>query len=520
VVTDVPRESAEELYENAPCGYITTRPDGTIVRVNDTLLRWTGLTREQLLSGKRLRDLLTAPGRIYYETHVAPMLRIQGLVKEIAVDLRLQDGSTMPVLLNAVQQRDAAGQPVSIRAMVVDVTERRRYERELQLARDRAEQLATVVNASGDAIMVTKPDGTIQTWNRGAERLFGWAAEEVIGRRARDLLVPMDRMHEHEDILAQIRSGREVRIETVRLTRDGTPIDVSITLTPHVEALGEVVSLSSIVRDVSERRRIEAELRRAEQIQVVGTLAGGVAHELNNQMATVLGFGEMVRRALGPGHPQLPDVMDMLAAGQRAARISQQLLAFGRRQFFTPQELDLHRVVTDLAPVLSLLLGSDKQLLIEANGATRRLLADQIQIEQMLINLAANARDAMASGGRLTITVADADLGDAEARAHPADGVVPGAYVRLSATDTGSGMDAATLRRIFEPFFTTKEVGQGTGLGLSAIHGMVKQHNGQIWVSSEPGAGTTITAYFPAIEAAADGVADKALAPRAPQKHL
>ena len=502
---DAPEESAEELYESAPCGYVTARPDGTIVRVNRTLLQWTGHERDALLSGQRLQELLSVPGRIFYETHVAPLLRMQGMVKEVALDLLRRDGGVMPVMLNAVQLPDAAGRPASVRVTLVDMTDRRRYERELLLSARRAEELAAVVSASGDAIMRMTPDGTVQSWNRGAERLFGWTADEAIGRRVRDLLVPADRLAEHDKALAELRAGRDVRLETVRLDRGGRRLDVSAIVTPHVEAPGEVAAMSAIIRDVSERRRVESELRRAEQLQLVGTLAGGVAHEINNQMTAVLGFGEFVRRGLGPDDPMAADVRQMLHAAGRAARISQQLLAFSRRQLIDPRSLDLPEVVTGLTPVLSPLLGTGRELVIAPERPARRIYADATQMEQIMINLVANARDAMSEGGRLTIAMEDATLGDADVRDHPADDVVPGAYVLLSVSDTGCGMDAVTLSHIFEPFFTTKPVGQGTGLGLSMVHGIVRQHGGQIWATSEPGAGTTMRVYLPATEAAGTG---------------
>jgi nitrogen-specific signal transduction histidine kinase/CheY-like chemotaxis protein len=269
-----------------------------------------------------------------------------------------------------------------------------------------------------------------------------------------------------------------------------------------VEAPGELTALSAIIRDVSELRRVEAELRRAEQLQVVGTLAGGVAHEINNQMMVVLGFGEFVRRGLGPDHPEADDIRGMLDAATRAARISQQLLAFSRRQLIDPRVLDLHDVVAGLAPVLASLLGADKTLVIGPGRAEHGVRADAIQMEQILISLAANARDAMGEGGRLTLSIEDVTLSQADAAAHPADDVVPGPYVLLSVTDTGIGMDAETVSHMFEPFFTTKPVGQGTGLGLSMVHGIVKQHGGQVWVESTPGAGTTLRVYLPATEAA------------------
>ena len=493
-------ETADELYENAPCGYLTTRPDGTIVRVNDTLLGLTGYSREALTGGRRIQDLLTVPGRMFFESHFSPLLHMQGIVKEVAFDLVCENGTHLSVLANSVMVQDSDGRPSSIRTTLVDITDRRRYERELLLARRRAEQLADVVNASGDAIVLYAPDGTIQTWNRGAERLFGWTAEEVIGRNPRTFLVPADRLDDFDRFHDELRAGREVRIETVRLNRAGRPLDVAITATPHEEMTGEIVAISSIMRDVSERRRAEQSHRRSERLQAVGTLAGGVAHEVNNQMTAVLGLAEFVLRALGPGHPQAADVEDMARAAVRAARMSKQLLAFSRQQLLDPRLLDLQQLVTELTPPLRSTLGDDKELVIAPSEARARVRADPRHLEQVLFHLVTNARDAMGVGGRITIGVEDAVLGEADISAHPEDDVAPGAYVLMSVRDTGCGMDDATLARVFEPFFTTKPVGEGTGLGLSMVHGIVKQHGGQIWLDSVPGKGTAVRIFLPATE--------------------
>jgi CheY-like chemotaxis protein len=225
-----------------------------------------------------------------------------------------------------------------------------------------------------------------------------------------------------------------------------------------------------------------------------------VAHEINNQMTVVLGLGEFVRQDLGPDHPCVPDLDGIIAAGERAAHVTRQLLAFGRRQLISPQHLAVQQLAEELAPVLSRLVGEDKALVLEAEGASAAVRADPAQIEQILINLVANARDAMASGGRVTIATRDATLTPADAREHPADDVLPGRYVLIAVSDTGRGMDASTLAQIFEPFYTTKPLGEGTGLGLSTVHGIVKQHGGQVWVSSEVGVGTTVRVYLPAAD--------------------
>jgi two-component system, cell cycle sensor histidine kinase and response regulator CckA len=494
----LPPESAEELYEHAPCGYVTTRADGSIVRVNRTLLDWTGYARGELLSGRRFQDLLTVPGRIFYETHVAPLLRMQGSVNEVTFDLMLPGGSLLPVLVNLILL-DTPGQPASIRIALVDVTHRRRYERELLLARQNAEQLAAVVSATSDAVMLLTGDGVIQSWNRGAERMFGYLAHEAIGCTPRELLVPSDRVEEFDRALQELRGGREVRLETVRQRRDGRRIDVSLTLTPHEEAFGELASISAIIRDMSESRRAEAELRRAERLRTVGTLAGGVAHEVNNQMTVVLGLGEFVRRDLGDDHPVAADIERIVEAATRTSRVSYQLLAFSQQQLLVPEVLDVHRVAHDLAPALERLLGPGRELVVDPHQALGRVRTDRTQLEHILADLVTNSRDAMAEGGRVTITTADVVLDPVRARERAGEEVEPGPYVLLELTDTGSGMDEATAARIFEPFFTTKAVGEGTGLGLSMIHGIVRQQGGRILVSTAPGKGTTVGIYLPAV---------------------
>src|SRR4051794_30792643 len=246
----VPEESADELYEHAPCGYLSLLPDGSIVRVNQTFLRWTGYSREAL-TGKRLQDLLPVPAKVFYETHYRPLLRMQGFVREIALDLVCANNSMLPVFINAVEQRDAAGHPLVVRTTVYDATERRTYERELLAARRRAEQLAAVVEASADAIVLLSPDGIVQTWNAGAERLFGYTSAEACGRPISALIHAPGHEQEYDAARAEVRSGREAHLETVLAARTGRLINASLSLAPHVEPPGELVGISTIIRDIT-----------------------------------------------------------------------------------------------------------------------------------------------------------------------------------------------------------------------------------------------------------------------------
>jgi PAS domain S-box-containing protein len=495
----IPEESAQELYEDAPCGYLSLLPDGTILRGNRTFLKWTGYTREELISGTRLQDLLTVPAKVFYETHYAPLLRMQGFIREMALDLVCANQQILPVLVNATEHRDAAGVPVVVRTAIYDATERRRYERELLAARRRMEQLAAVVQASGDAIILTSPEGLVLAWNPGAERLFGHTADAARGRSVRDLILPPGREHDYTRAVDQVRTRGEIHVETVLADKNGRLVDVSLSLTPHIEAPGELVAISSIIRDITEHRQVERQMRQAEKLQSVGTLAGGVAHEVNNQMTVVLGFGHFVLQALGPEHPQAADVGNMVAAANRAARISQQLLAFSRQQLITPQEFVLAELVEKLAPALRETLGEEHAVLTGSDLSHARVSADPGQIERILLHLARNARAALQIPGQLRIMVERVELTEEDARRHPADQIEPGIYVRLSVSDTGSGMDEETLSRAFEPFFTTRPFGEATGLGLPTIYGIVKQHGGHVWATSKPGQGTTIRVYLPAL---------------------
>jgi signal transduction histidine kinase len=314
-----------------------------------------------------------------------------------------------------------------------------------------------------------------------------------------NLILPQGREQQYGHAVDQVRTRGELNFETVLSHKDGHLIEVSLSLTPHIEAPGELVAISSIIRDITERRRVERQMRQAEKLQSVGTLAGGVAHEVNNQMTVVLGFGHFVLQALGPEHPQSADVQNMVKAADRAARISQQLLAFSRQQLLAPQELVLAELVETLAPALREALGQEHALITGSDSSQATVSADPAQIERILLLLARNARTALQTPGQLRIMVERVELSEEDARRRPADQIEPGSYVELSLSDTGVGMDEETLSRAFDPFFTTRPFGEASGLGLPTVYGIVKQHGGHVWAFSTPGQGTTVRLYLPAL---------------------
>jgi PAS domain S-box-containing protein len=385
--------------------------------------------------------------------------------------------------------------------VITDVTARREAEEMRAL-------LAAIVQTANDAIISKNLEGVITSWNSAAESLFGYTAEEAIGQPIR-LIVPDDRVDEERALLAEIAAGHRVdHFETTRRRKDGSEVAVAISLAPIRDAQGRVVGASKTGRDLTAQRRAAEELRRSEEqlrqaqkMEAVGRLAGGVAHDFNNLLSVILSYSEITIAELPGGHPAGDDHEQIRRAAVRAADLTRQLLAFSRQQIVAPRVLDLNEILVGMHKMLLRILGEDVDLVSVPGAKIGRLFADPSSVEQVIMNLVVNARDAMPRGGQLTIETANVQLGAEYAREHL--GVSEGPYVMLAVSDTGEGMDAATQARIFEPFFTTKPLGKGTGLGLSTVLGIVQQAHGTIWVYSEPGSGTTFKVYFPRVETTA-----------------
>jgi PAS domain S-box-containing protein len=330
--------------------------------------------------------------------------------------------------------------------------------------------------------------------NDAAVRHYGYSKQEFLQMTIKDIHLKEDvrlLIEKLSDQFAQVENSDTWK----HRKKDGTVIDVEIT--SHEIPFQDRTARLVLATDTTERKHLEEQLFLSQKMEAIGRLAGGIAHDFNNLLTAILGYGQLLLLDFDEGDPKRSHVEQIQKAGQSAASLTGQLLAFSRKQVLQPIVLDLNSVVANLGKMLQRMIGEDINLMIIAHLALGYVKADPAQIEQVIMNLAINARDAMPRGGKLTIETSNVDLDEAYAREHVS--VNPGSFIMLAVSDTGSGMDKETQARIFEPFFTTKEIGKGTGLGLSTVYGIVKQSGGNIWVYSEPDRGTTFKIYLPRV---------------------
>jgi PAS domain S-box-containing protein len=374
--------------------------------------------------------------------------------------------------------------------MLSDITERKRAEAEHI-------RLVTAIEQSAEAVVITNTQGGIEYVNPAFTRITGYGREEVLGQNPRVLKSGKHDAEFYQQLWETILKGQVWHGELVNRRKDGSLYTEQMSITPIVDARGAVTHFIATKQDVTEHQALEAQLHQAARIEAVGRLAGGVAHDFNNLLTIINGYSELLRERLGTDAKSSTFVKEIYDAGQRAASLTRQLLAFSRRQVLAPQVLDLNVVVSNLEKMLRRLIGEDIKLNTLLDPSLHRVKADPGQIEQVIMNLAVNARDAMPTGGQLTLETRNVELDEDYARSHPT--VAPGPHVMMAVGDTGLGMTAEIQARIFEPFFTTKEMGKGTGLGLATVYGIVKQSGGSIWVYSEPDHGTVFKVYFPMV---------------------
>jgi PAS domain S-box-containing protein len=476
-----------ELFEQAPCGYVIAQLDGTLTRVNQTFLDLTGYTREALEGARRFQDLLPAASRAFYENQYAPLLRLQGFVKEVALELVTHAGGRVAVLVNAVQRPDASGQPIAMAIAVFEATDRRAYERELLLARRRAEELAAIVTASHDAILTVSVDGDIQTWNPAAEALFGRASGGMAGEPIAGLLPVLGDQAEWQRLRDELVEGRAVVLDTHGIGPDGHPIAVSVSLAAHAGLTGELATVSLIARDRSQYEALE---RQKDEFLAM------VSHDLRSPVATIKGWAQLlIRRTRRLPEPERDswrhDLATVETTAGRLASMIDELLDLTQLQLGRP--LDLRRESVDLV-ALAKQTADEHQLrtethVIEVQTVLDKLVGewDRSRLERVLTNLLSNAVKYSPEGGRITVMVGR--------EAGPS-----GDFGILSVRDTGAGIPADDIPRIFDRFYRARNVPgrvPGTGLGLAAVQQLVQQHGGSIAVESAVGVGSTFVVRLP-----------------------
>jgi two-component system cell cycle sensor histidine kinase/response regulator CckA len=482
------------LTESIPHFVWMTRADGKAEYANARWHEYTGLPADATYGSGWLRlvhPLDRDKASRTWETAVNT-----GHPYQVEYRLRRADGVYRWHLAQGLPIRDERGSIVKWIGTCTDIHAQKIAEAELRL-RDRA------LLAVSEGILITdprQPDNPIVFASPGFERLTGYAASEVVGLNCRFLQGKDTNPDTVAEIRSAIRAARPCSVELLNYRKDGSPFWIALSISPVRDNEGEVTHFVGVQTDVTDRKRIEEQLRQAQKMEAVGQLAGGVAHDFNNLLTVINGYGEMLLNQLSNNDSLREAVSEMTKAGERAAALTRQLLAFSRKQVLAPSVLDLNSVVIDLEKMLRRIIGEDIRLTTKLQSPLDPVKVDRGQMEQVILNLVVNARDAMPKGGQLLLQTRNVYLSEEYTRDHPY--TRPGHYVVFAVSDTGHGMTPEVKAHIFEPFFTTKGPGVGTGLGLATVYGIVKQSGGSIEVISGPGAGTTFEIYLPRVERA------------------
>jgi len=418
---------------------------------------------------------------------------------------RRKDGTVFPVEISA---RTVVLEDGRVRlGLVRDTTDR--VQNQLRMR-----SLMTAIEQAAEAVVITDIDGAIQYCNPAFERITGYSAGEVMGQNPRILKSGKQDAEFYERLWSAIKSGAVWSGHFTNKKKDGSLYEEEATISPIHDAADKITGFVSVKRDITERVSLESQLLQAQKLESLGRLAGGIAHDFNNLLTVINGYGDMLQGQIKEGDPLRESVAEICHAGIRAADLTRQLLAFSRKQFIEPQLVDLNQLIAVNRDMLRRLVGEDIDTETRLDASLGRVMADPGQILQVLMNLVANARDAMSKGGKLTIETRNVDVNEAGAAAHP--GLAPGQFVLLTVSDTGKGIEKQIQERIFDPFFTTKSAGEGTGLGLATTYGIVRQNGGSISVHSEPGSDTVFQIYLPR----APGTAEPAAPPVSPPAAL
>jgi PAS domain S-box-containing protein len=483
----------DTIIENVPATIIVreAKGDRRYVLINRACEKFLGATRDKVI-GKTVREVLPPSAADIIEKRDDELLERGSAIYDLENVLKTPDQGNRYMTAHRLIVRDEKNEPMYLLTVIDDVTERR-------LAQDKLietnELMQAVINASPVAISGSVPSGDVFIWNRAAESLFGYTAEEAIGRRVIDLIVPDDDVISFSEGRSKAFSGEMLRnVVEKRKRKDGSIIDVQLASAPVFAKDGSVRAVVVAIEDITNRKMLEEQLRQSQKMEAIGQLTGGLSHDFNNLLAIIIGNLDLLRDQVGWNPDAAEAVEEALGASLRGADLNRRLLAFARRQPLQPKNVDLNELVAGLTKLLERTLGEHIEIILSPADGLWPLVVDPAQLESALTNLVVNARDAMPRGGRLTIGTRNVSIDRDYADTH--SDVVPGDYVVLEVSDTGTGMPPEVVARVFEPFFTTKDKDKGTGLGLSMVFGFVKQSGGHVQVYSEVGIGTTLRLYL------------------------
>jgi len=487
-------EVRRSIADNTTTAIIITDADNRCVFMNRSGEKLTGFTFAEM-QGENVHEMIhhTRPDGSPFPASECPVGQAVTSLQELRAyeDVFVRkDGTFVPVLCQ-IKPLALHGKLANVVVELVDITERKQADAE------RASLLAAVT-ASANGIVITDPAGNMQWVNPAFARMTGYSLEEVVGKNPRLLNSGAQSEQFYQHFWQTISSGQVWQGKLLNRKKDGSTYMEEMTVTPVLDTRGRITNYIAVKHDITERENLEQQLVQAQKMEAIGQLAGGVAHDFNNLLTVISGFSNIVLSMLPANDPKRVHLKAILDAGERAAGLTQQLLAFSRKTVIEPKVLDMNLVVKDTEKMLRRLIGEDIVLKAALARQSLRIKVDPGQLSQVLLNLAVNARDAMPRGGSLTIATDLVEYSSDGFSQHT--NVAPGKYVRLTVQDTGCGMTAEIKSRIFEPFFTTKPKGKGTGLGLATVYGIVMQNGGHIDVESLPGSGATFHILFPEVQ--------------------
>ncbi len=498
------RAHLQDIFENMAEAIIVFDSNFEIVRCNASAKKLFGTLVTQSADDFRRAFQLTLPNGAPLPDGMLPVQRAFRGDYLDSCRLRLRRTDAGNRILAEVTTRpvcELAGVVSEVMITYRDISEREQMD-------EIRSRLAAIVESSEDAIVGKDLEGIVTSWNRGAEKLFGYAAAEIVGKSIR-VLIPGERSREEDDILKKLQQGETVEhFETERLRKDGRVVPVSLTISPIRDAAGTVVGASKIARDITNAKKMQRQLRQSEKMEAIGQLTGGIAHDFNNLLGIIIGNLDLLERALGHGENALKRVRAAQKAAVRGADLTRRLLAFSRSEDLSPQPTRVDECVRSTAELATRVLGPDILLKTECAPSVPPVLVDQARLENALLNLIVNARDAMPSGGRLNLSTRLSNL-EATYSGVRAGDLKPGVYACVSVSDTGTGMSPEILERAFDPFFTTKPAGKGSGLGLAMVYGFARQSGGTARIYSEVGLGTTVSIYLPLVADEQRAVSDE-----------